>query len=278
MLTQRTKGTTMSAILLRRKLLCATVFLALATVANANNHQTSQSDPDLGHGTTKTINDDNDIFSNRSNGQTVLWKGQQQTVLDASNHDVTASAIDHAGQSTGFDHSTKNSSQAIELNDKKSLDLDKTKGLQSVITDVNSSGSSVGYTYRANDRDDKQAVMWIKGKTILLNDTDKNMNSEALAINNVGQEAGFVTKDGSGIKQAVLWNGTRPTLLGSIGAGTSSVATDINDKGFAVGFSSVNKLDVKAVLWNGKKATVLTSLGGTVSKALGINDLGQIVG
>lgn len=152
------------------------------------------------------------------------------------------------------------------------------KGLQSMTTDINNAGSTVGYTYQAHDKEDKQAVMWIKGKAIPLNEPGKNMNSEALAINNVGQEAGFVYKDGSGIKQAVLWNGTKPTLLGSIGEGTSSVATDINDKGFAVGFSSVNKLDVKAVLWKGKKATVLKSLGGTVSKALGINDLGQIVG
>ena len=99
-------------------------------------------------------------------------------------------------------------------------------------------------------------------------------NSEATAINNAGQVAGFsyTTLDNS---RATLWSGTTPPTALSTLNGNASQAWSINDAGHVVGgvnFSTTGN-DWHATVWNG---TTITDLGS--GWAWDINNAGQVAG
>ena len=91
------------------------------------------------------------------------------------------------------------------------------------------------------------------------------------------------------ICRRALWNGTM-TPLPTLG-GTNAMALDLNNRGQIIGVAekpthdascpSPHVLDFEAVEWgpNHREAKALAPLpGDTVGFALGINDLGQLVG
>lgn len=101
--------------------------------------------------------------------------------------------------------------------------------------------------------------------------------SQAFAINNVGQVAGFTVTTGNAAPHATLWNGTTAIDLGTLG-GQSSGAFALNDVGQVAGWSDTTMAGTHATLWNGATATDLGTLGGQWSYALGINNAGQVAG
>jgi probable HAF family extracellular repeat protein len=106
----------------------------------------------------------------------------------------------------------------------------------------------------------------------------------AYAINNAGVVVGASTTAQGNVQHAYSWTQTGGmqdlgTLPGSTGG---SIATAINDKGQIVGQAIDANGVTLAVTWENGKIRVLGKLGGfgrgALSAAMGINNLGQVVG
>ena len=117
--------------------------------------------------------------------------------------------------------------------------------------------------------------------------------SAVLAINASGQAVGWsgiidvaLTTTFSGPQfppelHAVLWSGGAVQSLGTLSGYTFSSATAINDPGEVVGYSYSypgSPGGTHAFLWKSGALTDLGTLGGTSSQALGVDNMGQIIG
>ena len=119
--------------------------------------------------------------------------------------------------------------------------------------------------------------------------------SDASAINNVGQIVGYAeTADGN--KHAFLWDNINGMIDLGIFSGSESYAVAINDLGQVVGSADINETVTTAPLknapnhkvtrflahafiWNSNSGmTDLGTLGGKESRAVAINNLGQVAG
>lgn len=135
---------------------------------------------------------------------------------------------------------------------------------------INDAGDIVGEAVVGMDR---HAFLWRGGAF-----TDLGPGS-ALDINSTGLVLGYAP----GLIPAT-WTGTVRKNLPALGGGTTAyghTVTDLNNGGDIVGFApaTTGPLQDTAVLWRGGKAINLgRAPGGTVSRAYGINDAGQIVG
>ena len=111
--------------------------------------------------------------------------------------------------------------------------------------------------------------------------------SEATAVNSSGVAVGFSNDDTTGFGQpsyytphGVLWQNGKATALGSLGSGYS-YAEGINDLDQVVGYSWATASGTEmGFLWQNGAMTALAAVGGQnlYSRALAINDAGQIVG
>ena len=116
---------------------------------------------------------------------------------------------------------------------------------------------------------------------------------EALAINDLGQAAGWSNAAPSG-SHAVMWDSSgQPTDLGTLGGTSNTQANGINKNGVVVGYSQLNTnlapSTVHAFVWQGGNLQDLGAIPGpdpnasgtvvdTNSSAWGINSKGDIVG
>ena len=101
-------------------------------------------------------------------------------------------------------------------------------------------------------------------------------NSEAMAINNVGQTVGW-SQTKSGQTHAFSQHAGTMTDLGALSGGFSQ-AIDVNDAGVVVGYSTLLSGAERAVRWQNGTKKSLGTLGGRNSEATGINQNGVIVG
>ena len=148
-------------------------------------------------------------------------------------------------------------------------------------TDINDVGQVVGTSMQW---DFEHAVIWNQGQI-----TDLGA-LKPRAINNAGQVVGSIPAGFSNMTNAVVWehyggfsnmthavvweNGQLTDLGASPGAINGSLANDINNVGQIVGVDHE-----RAVLWwQGAKVELGSLSGDSNSNALGINDLGQVVG
>ncbi len=143
---------------------------------------------------------------------------------------------------------------------------------------INNSGQVVGYSYTHNSYPTIHATEWSGGTVTDLGTLggDYNYNSNAKAINNSGQVAGW-SDITYGNQHAVEWNNGTITDLGSLGGNFAS-ANGINNAGQVVGEANTPTSSgiYYDVLWNNGTVTKAGGAGG--DHLSGINDLGQAVG
>jgi len=113
--------------------------------------------------------------------------------------------------------------------------------------------------------------------------------NQILGLNDTGQAAGYWQATPSGFDTAYIFNPNLPAggqftnlnpLLSDLlppGPPVSAQATGINDKGEVSGFYATTGGD-NGFLLNAGKLTILSFPGATVTEALGLNNLGQVVG
>ena len=129
-------------------------------------------------------------------------------------------------------------------------------------------------------------VLWDDGQMLQKGRVVGWRNSAALAVNNLGQCVGWVSKEGHDwdprdreARLAMLFG---RSTLGSLGGGKSH-ATDINDAGMVVGFSNTRDGAKHAFLWFGGKMHDLADLlddkkDWVLTHATSISNTGHIVG
>jgi probable HAF family extracellular repeat protein len=125
---------------------------------------------------------------------------------------------------------------------------------------------------------DRRAFLWQNGVRQDLGALPGHTSSQGRGINEAGQVAGWSgTTDGL-LSRAVLWDDGTIRDLGALAGDVSSQALGINAAGQVVGWSGS-----RAFLWQDGLMYDLNTLiplgsGWLLTKAAGINDLGQIVG
>lgn len=144
---------------------------------------------------------------------------------------------------------------------------------------INDSGQVAGFASTPGQAA-LHAVRWTGGTPTDLG-TLGGTSSEGTGINASGQVVGSSQITGNSAYRAVVWNGTTPTSLGTLGGTTSSRGSGINASGQVAGWSNYPggaAYNYHAVVWNGTTPTDLGTLGGDSSKAMSINDSGDVVG
>jgi probable HAF family extracellular repeat protein len=142
--------------------------------------------------------------------------------------------------------------------------------------DVNESGVIVGIAgYTAPEPD--RAVLWTKDGTIRYLETPAGMESQASAVNNLGQAAGSTTAPQSPSEAALWLTDGSLVPLGSLSGGSFSNAFDLNDAGQVVGIAGAG--GYFGFVWDEASGMQpLPRLDSSFTSAEAINNLGQIVG
>jgi probable HAF family extracellular repeat protein len=153
--------------------------------------------------------------------------------------------------------------------------------------DVNAAGVIVGHRtmFNAQSLWVEQACRWMGGSLVDLNSLG-GYSSQAFAINTAGEIAGESQLSDNMTVRACLWLNGTPHDLGSL-AGTAtakSAALDLNSAGQVVGWSDTAAGPLHACLFEvdaGGQVTGRIDLGalsGSSSVAMGINEVGVVVG
>lgn len=154
--------------------------------------------------------------------------------------------------------------------------------------DINKSGVIAGFGRDTfNYSYTNVGYVWVNNQRVItIGNFGGNRSSMANAINNRNQVVGCASSSDGGQK-AFLWQdnsavlGQNPQLtnLGTLG-GLYSCAQDINNLGHIVGAADINSTSKHAVLWKNGQIVDLGTIGNIhdYSRAVAINDLGQIIG
>ena len=130
---------------------------------------------------------------------------------------------------------------------------------------INDAGEVVGYAY-LHSWTQPHAVRWSEGHWTTLG-TLGGSYSQAKAINNLSHVIGLAYLPGNTEQHSALWRDGEVIDLGTLGA------KDINDSDQIVG-----KVNGHGALWQDFVITDLGTLGGAESRAIRLNNLGQVVG
>jgi probable HAF family extracellular repeat protein len=146
--------------------------------------------------------------------------------------------------------------------------------------DINASSQVVGWACTSTAA--HHAFLYSGGQMQDLGTLTGGLHSEASAINSSGQVVGdselFPSPTG-GSPHAFLYSGGQMQDLGTLPNGSVSEAFDINRSGQVVGYSYTTSTGTPhAFLYSGDQMQDLGTLGGSFSRALGLNDSGQVVG
>ena len=141
---------------------------------------------------------------------------------------------------------------------------------------VNTLGQAAGYASRAGS--DDQAILsgGVDGLRSL-GSLPGFPASYGFGINDAGQVVGKVLNFSNGTSRAFVHDGAAMVDLGSLPGDRSSAAYAITNFGLAAG-SSIGTSEHAVTFSQGRVTDLGTLAGGGVSRATGVNDLGQVVG
>lgn len=183
--------------------------------------------------------------------------------------------INEAGQVTGYASAPASQTRAFLWTDGVMTDLGTLPtGSTSKGIGLNDSGQVVGY---ADAGGTSHAFLWEGG--VMTDLIPGPQASFANAVNDAGVVAGHYN-----LNRPFIWEDGVLTDLGGFGGSSSfGYALDINEAGQVVGSSFVNNgsegISQHAFLWEDGVMTDLGALPGLLdSRALGVNELGQVVG
>ncbi len=181
---------------------------------------------------------------------------------------VVGTSRDRQGRSRGF----------VWTGERGMVDLEPCAGVNSSANDVNDGGDVVG----GGDTGFGAFHAYLLSEATALDlGTLGGEESEALALNRLGQIAGHsrVGGGGGGGKHAFfIPEPGRMLDLGTLGGGTS-VAHAVNDRGAVVGLAETSTGGPHAFRWTEEGGMRdLGTLGASASMALGINNRGDVVG
>ncbi len=187
-----------------------------------------------------------------------------------------AKAVNRLGQVVGTSRDGLGRTRAFLWQENLGItDLNPLTGVNTSANDINERGEMVG----GGDTGfgDFHAYLLSEGTSFDLGTLGGN-ESEALAVNRLGQEAGHSRVGGALAKHAFLI--AEPGSMVDLGAGEAvSIAHDLNDRGEVVGFAETKAGQPHAFLWTaGDGMQDLGTLGATASMALGINNRSEVVG
>ncbi len=155
----------------------------------------------------------------------------------------------------------------------QSLEIGTLGGNYSIGREINDSGQIVGEAETSQGH--VHAFLWKNGTIQDLGTYESHTFSMANAINNKGEVVGYGRElEQSGTSKALFWNKHGKVFtLPAYHAEDYSQASDLNDLGLVVGVSGT-----QAIAWKNFVPLPLPGLGGDFSIALGVNNLGAIVG
>ncbi|HYK82735.1 MAG TPA: hypothetical protein VEU55_06280 [Gemmatimonadales bacterium] len=179
---------------------------------------------------------------------------------------VVGTSRDGAGRSRAF----------LWTADRGISDLQPSTGVNSSANDINDPGDIVGGGDTGFGA--FHAYLLSEGTALDLG-TLGGSESEALAVNEVGQVAGHSrVSEGAGKHAFCIPQPGRMLDLGTLG-GAMSVAHGVNDRAVVVGLAETERGAAHAFRWSeGEGMGDLGTLGGGASMALGINNRGDVVG
>jgi probable HAF family extracellular repeat protein len=139
--------------------------------------------------------------------------------------------------------------------------------------DINTSGTVVGHSSFA-------AALWRNDHIQQLTMSPAYASSAAYAINDNGQSAGSVTQMKPSADRAAWWDATGMMHILGAGGEIQSGATDINDHTTIIGWSgtSTDPYGQHAVVWQNGGMSLLPGATDTTSRAVKINNTGQVIG
>lgn len=212
---------------------------------------------------------------------TLGYTSVQGTGLNASGQATGIGALPNTVPATGCPPKRKmcvqHPAHAFASADGTITDLGTLGGIFSAGESINTTGTIAGY---ADLSTGAQHAAVFQGGTI----TDLGSlfgpsgSSEATAINDSGQVAGWTTAANGTGEHAFLDSNGVMTDLGILPGGTFSTAAGINDAGVVVGSMDNAASDSRAFAYQDGTLTDLGTLGGPGAAAYAINASGQIVG
>src|SRR5688500_7983790 len=225
-------------------------------------------------------------FSGLGGGSTSrasVWSGGSPTLLQPASGYTSSQGfgINNTGQVVGFSSTGCCAVAPTLWSGGTATNLGTLGGSAGLAFGVNSSGQAVGMSTIAGDTAN-HATLWSGGSIIDLG------AQRAVAINDAGQIVGQGSSAG-GSGGATFWNSSAsgPIDLGW-GSGFNAIANDLNGAGFVVGMGAIGESwalgSEHGLLWDGSTSFDLNCLldantwgDWTITSALAINDLGQIL-
>lgn len=189
-----------------------------------------------------------------------------------------AFGINDNDQIVGFSRTSSGATHGFLWQNGTMSELTSLSSYESAGSSINNQGQIAGYSYV--DQTHKHATLWQNGSIVDLGTLPGGDISSANAINNVGVVIGTSNFDPTEIYHMFIWKDGLMTDVGLAGS-YNTIPSSINDSNQVAGrvlAVPVPSTGPQAYFWSNGKYTRLPNLGTDPTVAMGINNIGVVVG